>query len=87
MVFEKIIDIDVDIDEFEFEDIAYAFYRLSKRPENHKVYEDTIVDLELSYMSDKTQWIYQMSDEDFQELYEIMTNDYKFKRLNNDTTR
>lgn len=83
MTIERII----EIDEFEFEDIADAFYRLSKKPENRKVYEDTVTDLDLSDISDKTQWIYHMSDEDFQELYDAMANDYKFKRLNNDTTR
>ena len=87
MTIERTIDIDVDIDEFEFKDIADAFYHLSEKPENRKVYEETIAYLELSDISDKTQWIYQMSDEDFQELYDVMANDYKFKRLNNDTTR
>lgn len=87
MTVERTIDIDVDIDEFEFKDIADAFYRLSEKPENRKVYEETIADLELSDISDKTQWVYQMSDEDFQELYGVMANDYKFKRLNNDSTR
>ena len=87
MTIERTIDIDVDIDEFEFEDIADAFYRLSEKPENRKVYEETIAYLDLSDISDKTQWIYQMSDADFQDLYEIMANDYKFGRINNDTTR
>lgn len=87
MTFEKTIEVEIDIDEFDFADIADAFYRLSAKPENKKVYDETIDDLELTDMSDKVQWIYQMSDEDFQELYEVMAKDYKFRRLNNDTTR
>lgn len=87
MTLKKMVDIEVDIDEFEFSDIADAFYRLSSNVENEKIYNDTIGDLELSDISDKVQWIYQMGDEEFQELYDIMAKDYKFRRLTNDSSR
>lgn len=78
MTIEKEVTVDVDIDEFDFKDICKAFEAGSSDPKNAKLYEDTLDTLDLLAHDDMKEWIYQMDRETFQELYEIMTNDFKY---------
>ncbi len=78
MTIEKTVIIDVAINEFDFKDICKAFEHGSSDPKNAKLYEDTLDTLDLLAHEDMKEWVYQMDRETFQELYEIMTNDFKY---------